>query len=176
MEDVSINSNICVHHVARRSHPETLIEDIPPLISISVLNLRDRLDHAITLDGIHLASKLTVMSLWVTFDWDLSFNLHMKMVSRWMGYGMMDCCNSSLSGRPNQSLRIIHQKCHRENSKKPLWKIYWQNVSGAIVTRWCSDGGWRGWRGVSGRGGECKSTFLLCVLTLFGWIWLTVVC
>lgn len=34
----------------------------------------------------------------------------------------MGCCNSSLSGRPDESLRIIHQKCYRENSKKATVK------------------------------------------------------
>ncbi|TWW71434.1 putative RNA-directed DNA polymerase from transposon BS [Takifugu flavidus] len=44
--------------------------------------LRDRLDHMITLDGISLTSSLSVRNLGVTFDQNLSFNSHIKLVSR----------------------------------------------------------------------------------------------
>ncbi|TWW62918.1 Fibroblast growth factor 17 [Takifugu flavidus] len=44
--------------------------------------LRDRLDHMITLDGISLTSSLSVRNLEVTFDQNLSFNSHIKLVSR----------------------------------------------------------------------------------------------
>uniref|UniRef100_A0A3B5KG70 Reverse transcriptase domain-containing protein n=1 Tax=Takifugu rubripes TaxID=31033 RepID=A0A3B5KG70_TAKRU len=44
--------------------------------------LRDRLDHIITLDGISLTSSLSVSNLGVTFDQNLSFNSHIKLVSR----------------------------------------------------------------------------------------------
>ncbi|TWW77399.1 hypothetical protein D4764_12G0007890 [Takifugu flavidus] len=44
--------------------------------------LRDRLDHMITLDGISLASSLSVKNFGVTFDQNLSFNSLIKLVSR----------------------------------------------------------------------------------------------
>ncbi|TWW74291.1 hypothetical protein D4764_14G0002920 [Takifugu flavidus] len=44
--------------------------------------LRDRLDHMITLDGISLTSCLSVRNLGVTFDQNVSFNSHIKLVSR----------------------------------------------------------------------------------------------
>ncbi|TWW71520.1 putative RNA-directed DNA polymerase from transposon X-element [Takifugu flavidus] len=43
---------------------------------------KDRLDHMITLDGISLTSSLSVRNLGVTFDQNLSFNSHIKLVSR----------------------------------------------------------------------------------------------
>uniref|UniRef100_A0A674PNC8 Reverse transcriptase domain-containing protein n=1 Tax=Takifugu rubripes TaxID=31033 RepID=A0A674PNC8_TAKRU len=43
--------------------------------------LWDRLDHMITLDGISLTSSLSVRNLGVTFDQNLSFNSHIKLVS-----------------------------------------------------------------------------------------------
>ncbi|TWW77415.1 hypothetical protein D4764_12G0008050 [Takifugu flavidus] len=44
--------------------------------------LRDRLDHMIALDGISLASSLSVRNLGVTFNQNLFFNSHIKIVSR----------------------------------------------------------------------------------------------
>ncbi|TWW62345.1 hypothetical protein D4764_04G0009920 [Takifugu flavidus] len=93
--------------------------------------LRDRLDHMITLDGISLTSSLSVRNLGVTFDQNLSFNSHIKLVSRSAFFHLrniskirklltwpdaeklihafvtsrLDYCNSLLSGCPNDSLR-----------------------------------------------------------------------
>ncbi|TWW54029.1 hypothetical protein D4764_0190140 [Takifugu flavidus] len=95
--------------------------------------LRDRLDHMITLDGISLTSSLSVRNLGVTFDQNLSFNSHIKLVSRSAFFHLrniskirkllmqpdaeklvhafvtsrLDYCNSLLSGCPNNSLRSL---------------------------------------------------------------------
>lgn len=44
--------------------------------------LSDRLKKTIAVGGIALASNLSVRNFWVTFDWDLYFNSHIKTVSR----------------------------------------------------------------------------------------------
>uniref|UniRef100_A0A674PEA0 Reverse transcriptase domain-containing protein n=1 Tax=Takifugu rubripes TaxID=31033 RepID=A0A674PEA0_TAKRU len=93
--------------------------------------LRDGLDHMITLDGISLTSSLSVRNLGVTFDQNLSFNSHIKLVSRSVFFHLrnitkirklltghdaeklihafvtsrLDYCNSLLSGCPNNCLR-----------------------------------------------------------------------
>ncbi|TWW61009.1 AP2-associated protein kinase 1 [Takifugu flavidus] len=95
--------------------------------------LRDRLDHMVTLDGISLTSSLSVRNLGVTFDQNLSFNSHIKLVSRSAFFHLrnitkirkllmlhdaeklihafvtsrLDYCNSLLSGCPNNSLRSL---------------------------------------------------------------------
>ncbi|TWW65029.1 Ankyrin repeat and SOCS box protein 13 [Takifugu flavidus] len=95
--------------------------------------LRDRLDHMITLDGISLTSSHSVRNLGVTFDQNLSFNSHIKLVSRSAFFHLrnitrirklltqhdaeklvhafvtsrLDYCNSLLSGCPNNSLRSL---------------------------------------------------------------------
>ncbi|TWW67247.1 putative RNA-directed DNA polymerase from transposon X-element [Takifugu flavidus] len=95
--------------------------------------LRDRLDYMITLDGISLTSSLSVRNLGVTFDQNLSFNSHIKLVSRSAFFCLrnitkirklltrhdaeklihafvtsrLDYCNSLLSGCPNNSLRSL---------------------------------------------------------------------
>ncbi|TWW76594.1 putative RNA-directed DNA polymerase from transposon X-element [Takifugu flavidus] len=95
--------------------------------------LRDRLDHMITLDGISLTSSHFVRNLGVTFDQNLSFNSHIKLVSRSAFFHLrnitkigklltrhdaeklihafvtsrVDYCNSLLSGCPNNSLRSL---------------------------------------------------------------------
>uniref|UniRef100_A0A674PHN9 Reverse transcriptase domain-containing protein n=1 Tax=Takifugu rubripes TaxID=31033 RepID=A0A674PHN9_TAKRU len=95
--------------------------------------LRDRLDHMITLHGISLTSSLSVRNLGVTFDQNLSFNSHIKLVSRSAFFHLrnitkirklltrhdaeklihafvssrLDYYNSLLSGCPNNSLRSL---------------------------------------------------------------------
>ncbi|TWW62665.1 hypothetical protein D4764_04G0013120 [Takifugu flavidus] len=95
--------------------------------------LRDRLDHMITIDGISLTSSLSVRNLGVTFDQNLSFNSHIKIVSRSAFFHLrnitrirklptrhdaeklihafvtsrLDNCNSLLSWCPNNSLRSL---------------------------------------------------------------------
>lgn len=94
--------------------------------------LRDSLDH-ITLDGISLGSSLSVRNLGVTLDQNLSFNSHIKLVSRSAFLHLrnirkirklllrhdaeklihafvtsrLDYCNSLLLGCPNNSLRSL---------------------------------------------------------------------
>ncbi|TWW65055.1 hypothetical protein D4764_22G0007020 [Takifugu flavidus] len=95
--------------------------------------LRNRLDHMITLDGISLTFSLSVRNLGVTFDQNLSFNSHIKIVSTSAFFHLrniskiskllihhdakklvhafvtsrLDYCNSLLSGCPNSSLRSL---------------------------------------------------------------------
>ncbi|TWW69769.1 Immunoglobulin heavy variable 4-39 [Takifugu flavidus] len=95
--------------------------------------LRDRLDHMITLVGISLTSSLSVRNLGITFDQNLSFNSHIKTVSRSAPFHLrnitkirklltqhdaeklvhafvtsrLDYCNSLLSVCPNTSLRSL---------------------------------------------------------------------
>lgn len=95
--------------------------------------LRVRLDHMISLDGISLTSSLSVRNLGVTFDQNLSFNSHIKLVCRSAFFHLrnitkirklltqhdaeklvhafvtsrLDYCNSLLSGCPKNSLRSL---------------------------------------------------------------------
>ncbi|TWW80130.1 hypothetical protein D4764_10G0011600 [Takifugu flavidus] len=101
-------------------------------LQICLKDLKDRLDHMITLDGISLTSSLSVRNLGVTFDQNLSFNSHIKLVSRSAFFHLrnitkirklltrhdaeklvhafvtsrLDYCNSLLSGCPNNSLSL----------------------------------------------------------------------
>ncbi|TKS71945.1 hypothetical protein D9C73_006018 [Collichthys lucidus] len=87
----------------------------------------------VTLDGITLASSSTVKNLGVVFDQDLSFNVHIKQISRTAFFHLrniakirrtvsqadaeklvhafvtsrLDYCNSLLSGCSNKSLRTL---------------------------------------------------------------------
>ena len=97
-------------------------------------HLRNSLSNEITtLDGITLASSSTVRNLGVIFDQDLSFNSHIKQISRTAFFHLrniakirhilsqndaeklvhafvtsrLDYCNSLLSGCPNKSLKTL---------------------------------------------------------------------
>ncbi|TWW55907.1 hypothetical protein D4764_09G0009570 [Takifugu flavidus] len=96
-------------------------------------SLRDRLDRMINLDGISLTFSLSVKNLGVTFDQNISFNSHIKTVSRSAFFHLrnitrirklltrhdaeklvhafvtsrLDYCNSLLSGCPNNSSRSL---------------------------------------------------------------------
>uniref|UniRef100_A0A674MAK8 Reverse transcriptase domain-containing protein n=1 Tax=Takifugu rubripes TaxID=31033 RepID=A0A674MAK8_TAKRU len=95
--------------------------------------LRDRSENIITLDGVSLTSSLSVRNLGVTFDQNLSFNSHIKTISRGAFFHLWNItrirkllmrhnakklvhafvtsrlgyCNSLLSGCPNNSLRSL---------------------------------------------------------------------
>ena len=97
-------------------------------------SLRDTLsDEITTLDGINLASSSTVRNLGVIFDQDMSFNSHIKQISKTAFFHLhniakirhilpqndaeklvhafvtsrLDYCNSLLSGCSNKSLKTL---------------------------------------------------------------------
>ena len=104
------------------------------VIVLGPKHLRNSLSNDITtLDGITLASSTTVRNLGVIFDQDLSFNSHIKQISRTAFFHLrniakirhilsqndaeklvhafvtsrLDYCNSLLSGCPNKSLKTL---------------------------------------------------------------------
>uniref|UniRef100_A0A8D3CRZ4 Reverse transcriptase domain-containing protein n=1 Tax=Scophthalmus maximus TaxID=52904 RepID=A0A8D3CRZ4_SCOMX len=104
------------------------------VIILGPKHLRETLsDHIVTLDGITLASSSTVRNLGVTFDQDMSFDSHLKQVSRTAFFHLrniknirnilsqkdaeklvhafvtsrLDYCNSLLLGCPNKSVKSL---------------------------------------------------------------------
>ena len=104
------------------------------VLVIGPKHLRNSLSRdLVTLDGITLASSSTVKNLGVVFDQDLSFNVHIKQISRTAFFHLrniakirrivsqadaeklvhafvtsrLDYCNSLLSGCSNKSLRTL---------------------------------------------------------------------
>ncbi|XP_047193774.1 uncharacterized protein LOC118286550 [Scophthalmus maximus] len=104
------------------------------VIILGPKHLRETLsDHIVTLDGITLASSSTVRNLGVTFDQDMSFDSHIKQVSRTAFFHLrniknirnilsqkdaeklvhafvtsrLDYCNSLLLGCPNKSVKSL---------------------------------------------------------------------
>ncbi|TKS71954.1 hypothetical protein D9C73_006029 [Collichthys lucidus] len=111
-----------------------LNSDKTEVLVIGPKHLRNSLSRdLVTLDGITLASSSTVKNLGVVFDQDLSFNVHMKQISRTAFFHLrniakirrtvsqadaeklvhafvtsrLDYCNSLLSGCSNKSLRTL---------------------------------------------------------------------
>ena len=111
-----------------------LNSDKTEVIVFGPKHLRNSLSNQIvTLDGIALASSSTVKNLGVTFDQDMSFNLHIKQICRTAFFHLrnivkirsilsqsdaeklvhafvtsrLDYCNSLLSGCPNNSLKNL---------------------------------------------------------------------
>ena len=111
-----------------------LNSDKTEVILIGPEHLRDQLSgDVVSVDGIALASNTTVKNLGVIFDQDLSFNSHVKQISRTAFFHLrniskirhilsqkdaeklvhafvtsrLDYCNSLLSGCSNKSLRSL---------------------------------------------------------------------
>ena len=111
-----------------------LNSDKTEVIVLGPKHLRDQLaDESFALDGFTLASKATVKNLGVTFDQDMSFEAHIKLISRTAFFHLrniakvrhilsqndaeklvhafvtsrLDYCNALLSGCPNKSLNSL---------------------------------------------------------------------
>ena len=111
-----------------------LNSDKTEVIVLGPKHLRDALsEDIVTLDGIALASSATVRNLGVIFDQDMSFNSHIKQISRTAFFHLsniaeirhilcqkdaeklvhafvtsrLDYCNSLLSGCSNKSLKTL---------------------------------------------------------------------
>ena len=111
-----------------------LNSDKTEVIVLGPKHLRNSLSNDITtLDGITVASSSTVRNLGVMFDQDMSFNSHIKQISRTAFFHLrniskirhilsqtdaeklihafvssrLDYCNSLLSGCPNKSLKTL---------------------------------------------------------------------
>ena len=111
-----------------------LNSDKTEIIVLGPKHLRDQLAHDnFTLDGFTLASKATVKNLGVTFDQDMSFQPHIKLISRTAFFHLrnikkvrhilsqndaeklvhafvtsrLDYCNALLSGCPSKSLNSL---------------------------------------------------------------------
>ena len=104
------------------------------VIILGPKHLREKLyDHIVTLDDITMASSSTVRNLGVTFDQEMSFDSHIKLISRTAFFHLrntikiryilslqdaeklmnafatsrLDYCNSLLSGCSNKSVRTL---------------------------------------------------------------------
>ena len=111
-----------------------LNSDKTEVIVLGPKHLRNVLSNELTnLDGITLASSTTVRNLGVNFDQDMSFNSHIKQISRTAFFHLrniskirhilskqdaekiihafvtsrLDYCNSILSGCPNRSIKTL---------------------------------------------------------------------
>ncbi|XP_056868095.1 uncharacterized protein LOC130513405 isoform X2 [Takifugu flavidus] len=101
--------------------------------------LRDRLDHMITLDGILLTSSLSVRNLGVTFEQNLSFNSHIKLVSRSAFFHLRNITKIRKLLTRHDAEKLVHHFTvltgidHRDHMTPVLASLHWLPVKFRII-------------------------------------------